>query len=108
MLQAIQQGAKLVLLPEMMPDGYTLNEAIWGTAEPFDGPSTQWMRALSKRFAIYLGTSFLEADGEHFYNTFVLTGTQGEVVARVRKSPPPPSRRISLPEVLIAAGLIRR
>lgn len=86
--QAAQQGAKLILLPEMMPGGYTLNETIWETAEPFDGPSTQWMRALSKRLKLYLGTSFLEADGEHFYNTFVLTGAEGEVVARVRKCPP--------------------
>ncbi|NMM29236.1 MAG: carbon-nitrogen hydrolase family protein [Glaciimonas sp.] len=86
--QAVQQGAKLVLLPEMMPGGYTLNEAIWETAEPFDGPSTQWMRELSKRSEIYLGTTFLEVDGEDFYNTFVLTGTEGEVIARVRKSPP--------------------
>lgn len=86
--QAAQQGAELVLLPEMMPGGYTLNEAIWETAEPFDGPSTLWMRGLSKRLKLYLGTSFLEADGEDFYNTFVLTGPQGEIVARVRKCPP--------------------
>lgn len=86
--QAARQGARLVLLPELMPGGYTLNEAIWETAEPFDGPSTQWMRAVSQRTRVYLGTSFLEADGEHFYNTFVLTGEGGEIVARVRKSPP--------------------
>jgi len=86
--QSAQQGAKLVLLPEMVPGGYTLNEAIWKTAEPFDGPSLRWMRALSKRLDLYLGTSFLEADGEDFYNTFALTGPAGEVVARVRKSPP--------------------
>jgi N-carbamoylputrescine amidase len=86
--QSAQQGAKLVLLPEMVPGGYTLSEAIWKTAEPFDGPSMQWMRNLSKRLDIYLGTSFLEADGENFYNTFALTGPAGELVARVRKSPP--------------------
>lgn len=86
--QAAQQGAELVLLPEMMPGGYTLNEAIWETAEPFDGPSTQWMRGLSKRLKLYLGTSFLEADGDNFYNTFVLSGPEGEIVARVRKCPP--------------------
>ena len=86
--QAAQQGAKLVLLPEMMPGGYTLNEAIWETAEPFDGPSTQWMRWLSRRLNLYLGTSFLEADGENFYDTFVLTSPDGEIVAKVRKNPP--------------------
>ena len=86
--QAARQDAKLVLLPELVPGGYTLNETIWDTAEPFDGPSTQWMRALSKRLDIYLGTTFLEAKREDFYNTFVLTGPGGEVVACVRKSPP--------------------
>ncbi len=86
--QAAQKNAKLVLLPEMMPGGYTLNEEIWETAEPFDGPSTQWMRELSKRLKLYLGTSFLEAEGENFYNTFVLAGPEGEIVARVRKCPP--------------------
>lgn len=52
--QAAQQGAELVLLPEMMPGGYTLSEEIWETAESFDGPSTRWMRALSQRFKLYL------------------------------------------------------
>lgn len=86
--EAALQGASLVLLPEMMPGGYTLNEAIWETAEPFDGPTTQWMRRLSRQLNLYLGTSFLEADTEDFYNTFVLTGPDGEIVARVRKCPP--------------------
>jgi N-carbamoylputrescine amidase len=86
--EASKQGAKLVLLPEMLLCGYSLSEAVWDTAEPFDGPSMQWMRALSKRLELNLGTSFLEVDGADFYNTFVLTGPAGEVVARVRKSPP--------------------
>lgn len=86
--EAAMQGAELVLLPEMMPGGYTLNETIWDTGEPFDGPSTQWLRTLSKRFELYLGTSFLETDGEDFYDTFVLTGPDGDIVSRVRKNPP--------------------
>lgn len=86
--QAARQGAELVLLPEMVPGGYTLNEAIWDTAEPMDGPSVRWMRDISGRLKIYLGTTFLEAEGEHFYNTFVLAGPEGEIVARVRKCPP--------------------
>lgn len=35
--QAASQGATLVLLPELMPGGYTLTEKIWDAAEPFDG-----------------------------------------------------------------------
>ena len=45
------------------------------------------MCELSRQLGLYLGTSFLEADGEHFYDTFVLVGPHGEVVGRVRKSP---------------------
>jgi N-carbamoylputrescine amidase len=86
--QAASQGAKLVLLPELTPGGYTLTEQIWQTAEPFDGPTVRWMGALCARLAIYLGTTFLEAEGEHFYNTFVLCGPDGRVAGRVRKSPP--------------------
>ncbi len=85
---AARQGAQLVLLPEMMPGGYTLSDAIWDTAEPFAGPTLQWMCGCSKRLQLYLGTTFLEAEGEHFYNTFVLAGPGGDVAARVRKSPP--------------------
>ena len=86
--QAVEQGAKLVLLPEMVPGGYTLNEALWDTSEATDGPSVQWMRDVSYSLETYLSTTFLEAEGENFYNTFVLTGPTGETVARVRKSPP--------------------
>lgn len=86
--QAASQGAKLVLLPELMPGGYTLTEKIWDTAEPLDGPTTQWMRSLSQRLGVFLGTTFLEAEGEHFYDTFVLTDPDGKIAGRVRKSPP--------------------
>ena len=86
--QASREGAELLLFPEMMPSGYALTEAIWDSAEPFDGPSLAWMKALSMRLRIYLGTTFLEVDKEHFYNTFVLTAPDGTVTGRVRKNPP--------------------
>jgi N-carbamoylputrescine amidase len=46
------------------------------------------MKELSGRLNIYLRTSFLEADGENFYNTFVLTGPDGEIAGLLRKCPP--------------------
>jgi len=69
---AAANGVKLVLLPELAPGGYMLTEAIWNTAEPFEGTTTGWLKSLSRRLGIYLGTSFLEAEGEDFYNTFAL------------------------------------
>lgn len=85
--EAVAQGAELVLLPELMPGGYTLTEAIWDTAEPFDATTTRWLKDFGRRLGIYVGTSFLEAQGEDFYNTFVLVTPTGEIAGRVRKAP---------------------
>src|SRR5262245_28496162 len=85
---AAQQGAQIVLTPEFMPCGYTLTEAIWSYAEPFDGRTVAWLTRLAKQLRIFLGTSFLEADGEDFYNTFALAAPDGSIAGRVRKNPP--------------------
>jgi N-carbamoylputrescine amidase len=85
---ATNQGARFVLLPELMPSGYTLTEAIWDYAEPFLGPTVTWLTQTAKRLNIYLGTSFLEVEGEDFFNTFTLASPDGSVAGKVRKSPP--------------------
>lgn len=85
---AAEQGAQIVLLPELMPSGYQLTEKIWDCAEPLNGPTVCWLTALAKQLGIYLGTSFLEVEGEDFYNAFVLVTPGGEIAGRVRKSPP--------------------
>ncbi|MCL7743520.1 carbon-nitrogen hydrolase family protein [Guyparkeria hydrothermalis] len=86
--QAADQGASLVLLPELMPNGYMLVEAIWDTAETISGEVVGWLLRTARRFGIYLGFSFLEAEGEDFYNAFVLANPAGELLGRVRKEPP--------------------
>lgn len=86
--QAVDKGAELVLLPELMPSGYLVTEKIWEYAEKMNGKSVQWLKAQAKKHSIYLGFSFLEAEGEHFYNAFVLATPQGEIAGRVRETPP--------------------
>jgi N-carbamoylputrescine amidase len=81
-------GAQIVLAPELMPSGYTLTEAIWNFAEPFDGQTVAWLTKLAKQLNIFLGTSFLEADSQDFYNTFALAAPDGSIAGRVRKNPP--------------------
>lgn len=83
---AAGQGAALVLLPELVPGGYILTERIWDGAEPVDGPSVRWLCDTARRLGIMVGMSLLEAEGEHFYNSFVLAGPAG-VLGRVRKDP---------------------
>ncbi|HXH73211.1 MAG TPA: carbon-nitrogen hydrolase family protein [Mariprofundaceae bacterium] len=86
--QAVAQGAQLVLLPELMPGGYTLTEAIWDSAETMDGRSVTWLQEQARQHHIHIGFSFLEAEGEDFYNSFVLAGPVGGIAGRVRKNPP--------------------
>lgn len=85
---AAEQGATLVLMPELMPSGYMATEEIWNSAETIDGHSVKWLLSTAKRFRIYLGFSFLEAEGEDFYNSFVLASPEGKLIGRVRKNPP--------------------
>lgn len=85
---AAEQGAALVLLPELMPSGYMATEGIWKSAETINGRSVKWLLSTAKRFGIYLGFSFLEAEGEDFYNSFVLSSPEGKFIGRVRKNPP--------------------
>jgi len=86
--RAAAEGAQVVLLPELMPTGYCLTEEIWNAAEPCGGPTVQWLTELGARLHIYVGTTFLEAEGEDFFNTFVLASPEGRVAGRVRKTPP--------------------
>jgi len=86
--QAAEKGAKLIVLPEFMPTGYLFTSAIWNAAEPREGPTVRWLREQSKRLGVWLGTSFLEAEGKDFFNTFLMTNPNGEEAGRVRKQTP--------------------
>ncbi len=86
--QAAKENAQIVLYPELMPTGYLMSKKIWDSAEPKEGPTVIWLRQTSKRLNLWMGTSFLEADEEDFYNTFVLTNPDGKDIIRVRKQTP--------------------
>lgn len=83
---AVDQGAQMVVFPELMPSGYTLATRIWGGAEPSQGPTANWLREVAAEFRVYAGTSFIEAKDGHFYNTFVLVTPRGREAGRVRKA----------------------
>ncbi len=86
--QAAAQGAQIILLPEFMPPGYSLTAGMWDCGEPREGKTVAWLKENSQRLHVWLGTSYLEAEGYDFYNTFVLTDPQGNEAGRVRKRYP--------------------
>jgi N-carbamoylputrescine amidase len=83
--KAAQDGAQLVLLPELFSTGYIPNATIWEAAEPQNGPTVTWLEQTSSRLGIYLGAGLLETDGQDFYNIFVLCDPDGREAGRVSK-----------------------
>jgi N-carbamoylputrescine amidase len=83
-----RRKAQLVVFPELMPTGYVLTQQLWDAAEPSEGPTVYWLKETSKRWGMWIGTSFLEADGEDFFNTFVLSTPTGEEAGRERSGVP--------------------
>ena len=83
--RAARQGAELVLCPEFLAAGYIFEESIWQSGEPRGGPTERWLERLARAHRVTIGASFLEAEGDDFYNTFSLFGSDGAVLGRVRK-----------------------
>jgi N-carbamoylputrescine amidase len=86
--RAAAEGGELILLPELMATHYVFSARMWDSAEPAEGPTVQWLRDSARRLGIWLGTSYLEACGEDFFNTFVLAAPSGGEAGRVRKQTP--------------------
>jgi N-carbamoylputrescine amidase len=87
-MKAHERNTELLLFPEFMSQGYLLTEEIWNSAEPFDGPTTDWLCSSARKFNMYIGSSFLEARNGHFLNTFAFAGPSGKIAGIVRKRYP--------------------
>lgn len=85
---AARKGARLIALPELFSGGYWLCERIWDTAEPRGGPTETWLRETAHRLGVFLGGSYLLADGEDFFDVFALATPNGEIAGRVPKQKP--------------------
>jgi N-carbamoylputrescine amidase len=82
---AAGRGAELILCPEFLAPGYLYHRSIWDVAEPRGGPTERWLASMARQYRIYIGASYLEADGNDFFNTFTLMLADGELAGRVRK-----------------------
>ena len=83
---AAEQGAELIVCPEFFATGYEFHQRIWKSAEPAGGATEEWLARLGRTHAVTIGAGFLEAEGEHFWNTFSLFGPNGQLLGRVRKA----------------------
>lgn len=67
----------LVLLPEMFTTGFTMNAL--RLAEEMTGETVAWMRQHAETLGAALGGSLIIAEGQKFYNRFVIAFPGGEV-----------------------------
>ena len=83
--EAANKGAQIVVFPELSACGYIPNQSIWKYAEELGGNLTKWCCDLSKKLEIYIGVGFIEKKDNHFYNSYILAGTEGEICGVIRK-----------------------
>lgn len=83
--RALDEGARLVLFPELCTCGYDLPN-LDSLSEPLDGETTEGMAALAAQYGAYLAWGMAERDGDRFFNTLGLVGPDGNLLARYRKT----------------------
>lgn len=88
--QAAQQGAQVILPPELFQGAYfckTQREEFFATAFPAaDHPCVQAMQKLAQQLGVAIPTSFYERDGHHYYNSLAMIDVQGDILGIYRKS----------------------
>lgn len=83
--RAAEQGAQLVMLPEMFCCPYD-NACFRDYGEPFAGPAQRAMSQLARERGIYLiAGSLPELEGHRVYNTSFVYAPDGTCIARHRK-----------------------
>lgn len=76
---AAQEGAQLVVLPELFNTGYAYEEVNYQRAEPMTGPTVRWMKELASRLNLHLAGSLLLLDGRDVYNSMLLVAPNGRL-----------------------------
>ena len=82
-----QQGAELVVLPELWPNGGFAYDGWEASAQPLDGPVVTALREAARELGalVHMG-SFVERDETgRMFNTSLLLGDDGSVLATYRK-----------------------
>jgi predicted amidohydrolase len=82
--KAADQGADLILLPELWASGFDLKNCQSYAAPLHEGDFAR-MRSLAEEHKITVGGSLIEQDNDAFYNTFVLYDQSGGMINFYRK-----------------------
>lgn len=85
--KACAGGAALVVAPELFLTGYAIGaDAARRLAEPIDGTSIRAARHIAREKKVALAFGFPERAGDAVYNTAIVIGADGTVLASYRKT----------------------
>ncbi|WP_110208198.1 carbon-nitrogen hydrolase family protein [Nocardioides daejeonensis] len=83
--RALQDGADIVVLPELASSGYVVDPAtVDRCAQPLDGPLVATLTGITRRLGGLITVGFPERDGVEIFNTVAVVGPDGPVL-RYRK-----------------------
>jgi len=71
-VKCIENGAQLIVLPEVFNTGYEYSDQNYLLAESFDGLTASWMRKTAARYHVHLAGSFLRREQNEIFNTLLL------------------------------------
>ena len=75
--QAAAQNARIIVLPELFNVGYEFNERNYALAEPIDGQTITWMKAMASQHDIHLVGTFMLRDGDDVFNSAFIVAPDG-------------------------------
>jgi len=85
---AQEQGAELLVLPELALTGLHLGDGIWQAAEPLDGPTVGQLKALAAEYQMDIVTSVVESADGDIFNTAIYVTPEGSAHAGRKLHPP--------------------
>ncbi len=85
--QAVSRGAELVLLPELVDVGYSMDLSNRPNCRPLDGSPTSELATWAREYGVWIGGSVYERAASGCYNTFVLIGKDQECFTHRKRTP---------------------
>jgi predicted amidohydrolase len=83
---AAEQGAKLIIFPELFLTGYNIGDAVIDLAEPSDGQAAQRASNIAREANIALLYGYPERSGKSVYIAAILIDRNGQTLANYRKT----------------------
>jgi len=75
--QCAQNGARLVVLPEVFNSGYEYSDNNYLRAESFNDQTATWIKETAARYHVHLAGTFLRKEHNDIFNTLLLAAPDG-------------------------------